>query len=194
MLFRICICIACISLTALAADVIYASINHTNDNLPLHEATIYDFVVKDADSLDYNMDQLKGKVVLIVNTATKCGFTPQYEGLQNLYTKYHEQGLEIIDFPCNQFMQQAPGSNAQIREFCQNTYHTTFRQMAKIEVNGANTHPLYVFLKSQQGNNKDIKWNFEKFLVNRKGQVVERFSTKTKPEEIEQRIVELLGE
>ena len=194
MFFRICVCIACISITALTADMIYASVKKQQPQKEQNTTSIYDFVVKDADSADYAFSQLKDKVVLIVNTATKCGFTPQYEGLQALYDKYKTQGFEIIDFPCNQFMQQAPGTNAQIREFCQTTYKTTFPQMAKIDVNGENTHPLYVYLKSCQGDNKDIRWNFEKFLINRKGEVVERFSTRTKPEEIEQRIQQLLQE
>ena len=194
MFFRICVCIACISITALTADMIYASVKKQQPQKEQNTTSIYDFVVKDADSADYAFSQLKDKIVLIVNTATKCGFTPQYEGLQALYDKYKTQGFEIIDFPCNQFMQQAPGTNAQIREFCQTTYKTTFPQMAKIDVNGENTHPLYVYLKSCQGDNKDIRWNFEKFLINRKGEVVERFSTRTKPEEIEQRIQQLLQE
>ena len=158
----------------------------------LSAQTFYDFTVKDGDSIDFNLSQLKGKVVLVVNTATHCGLTPQYEGLQQLYSRYYEQGLEILDFPCNQFLNQAPGSNAQIRQFCQGKYNTTFSQMAKIEVNGDNTHPLYVFLKNQKCQGEDIKWNFEKFLIDRNGNVVARFSPKTKPAEIEQQIVELL--
>ncbi len=190
MLFRICICIACIGITALAADVIYASVNkNTTVSTP---QSFYDFVVKAGDSTDYALSELKGKVVLVVNTATKCGFTPQYEGLQALYDKYHEAGLEILDFPCNQFYQQAPGTNAQIREFCQTTYHTAFPQMAKIEVNGDNAHPLYVYLKAVQEDHSDIRWNFEKFLIDRNGKVTARFSTKVKPEEIEQQIKQLI--
>lgn len=194
MLFRICICIACIGVIALAADVVYASVNKDNTTKSKSsEQSFYDFVVKTNDSTDFALRDLQGKVVLVVNTATKCGFTPQYEGLQTLYAKYHEQGFEILDFPCNQFLNQAPGTNAQIREFCQTTYHTTFPQMAKIDVNGDNAHPLYVFLKAAQDNHADIKWNFEKFLIDRQGNVVARFSTKTKPEEIEQQIKEALS-
>ena len=112
--------------------------------------SIYDYNVKDRNGKDVSMEQFKGKVLLIVNTATGCGFTPQYEGLENLYKKYHESGLEILDFPCNQFGNQAPGSNDEIHEFCTLKYKTTFDQFAKIDVNGENEIPLYTFLKSKK--------------------------------------------
>ena len=112
--------------------------------------SIYDYNVKDRNGKDVSMEQFKGKVLLIVNTATGCGFTPQYEGLENLYKKYHEKGLEILDFPCNQFGNQAPGSNDEIHEFCTLKYKTTFDQFAKIDVNGENEIPLYTFLKSKK--------------------------------------------
>ncbi len=151
---------------------------------------IYDFTVKDVKMKNVNLSMYKGKVLLIVNTATGCGFTPQYEGLQNLYEKYQPCGFEILDFPCNQFLFQAPGSEEQIVDFCQSRYGVTFNQFAKIKVNGSKEEPLYTYLKSQKKGS--IKWNFTKFLIDRNGCVVERYSPKTKPEEIEAKIKELL--
>ncbi|MDE6749400.1 MAG: glutathione peroxidase [Lachnospiraceae bacterium] len=155
---------------------------------------IYGYSVKAQDGSEVSLADYKGKVLLIVNTATGCGFTPQYEGLQDLYEKYQSQGLEILDFPCNQFGHQAPGSDEEITDFCQSRYGVTFRQFKKIEVNGEGEEPLYTFLKSQQkgvmGNN--IKWNFTKFLVDRKGNVVERFAPTVTPEKIDEQIKELL--
>lgn len=156
--------------------------------------SIYDFNVKKRDGSVFSLSELQGKVLLIVNTATGCGFTPQYEGLQNLYTKYHDKGLEILDFPCNQFGSQAPGSNDEIHEFCTLKYKTEFDQFAKIDVNGDEESPLYTYLKDQKGGalGKKIKWNFTKFLVDRSGNVIDRFSPTTTPEKIEQDIVKLL--
>ena len=156
--------------------------------------SIYDFNVKKRDGSDFSLSERQGKVLLIVNTATGCGFTPQYEGLQNLYTKYHDKGLEILDFPCNQFGSQAPGSNDEIHEFCTLKYKTEFDQFAKIDVNGDEESPLYTYLKDQKGGalGKKIKWNFTKFLVDRSGNVIDRFSPTTTPEKIEQDIVKLL--
>ncbi len=155
---------------------------------------IYDFTVKDAKGQDVCLSEYKGKVLLIVNTATGCGFTPQYEGLQNLYDKYQKDGFEILDFPCNQFGNQAPGTDEEIVEFCQMKYNTTFRQFSKIDVNGDNESPLYTFLKSQKGGllGKKIKWNFAKFLVDREGNVVERYGSTDKPEKIDADIAKLL--
>jgi len=155
---------------------------------------IYDFTVKDAKGEDVNLSEYKGKVLLIVNTATGCGFTPQYEGLQKLYDTYQGQGFEILDFPCNQFGNQAPGTEEEIVEFCQMKYNTTFRQFAKIEVNGDNESPLYTYLKSQKGGllGKKIKWNFTKFLVDREGNVVDRYGSTDTPEKIEADIKKLL--
>lgn len=140
------------------------------------------------------MSQFRGKVLLIVNTATKCGFTPQYEGLQKLYDKYREQGFEILDFPCNQFGRQAPGSNEEIGNFCTLRYKTIFPRFAKIDVNGEFEEPLYRYLKSRQGGfiNDAIKWNFTKFLVSRDGEVVDRYAPIIKPERIEKDILKLL--
>lgn len=151
---------------------------------------IYDFTVKDAKKNDVALSQYKGKVLLVVNTATGCGFTPQYEGLQDLYESYHDNGFEVLDFPCNQFAFQAPGSEDKIVDFCQSRYGVTFDQFAKIKVNGSKAEPLYQYLKTQKEGS--IKWNFTKFLIDREGNVVERYSPKTKPEEIEDKIKELL--
>lgn len=155
---------------------------------------IYDFKVKDAKGSEVSLAEYKDKVLLVVNTATGCGFTPQYEGLQDLYEKYQSQGFEILDFPCNQFAFQAPGTEDQIVDFCQSRYGVTFRQFAKIKVNGSKEEPLYTWLKSQKGGFAvpRIKWNFTKFLVDREGNVVERFSPTVTPAEIEEKIKELL--
>ena len=176
----------------------------------------YDFKVKRRkDQGELDLASLKGKVVLVVNTATGCGFTPQYEGLEKLYEAYHDQGFEILDFPCNQFMGQAPGSDDKIHEFCTAKYKTQFDQLAKIKVNGEDEEPLYTFLKAAQPKDNqiigskftaklmkflskstkkdsDIKWNFTKFLVNKEGEVVNRFSPDFTPEKIEDEIKALL--
>ena len=135
-----------------------------------------------------------GKVMLVVNTARKCGFTPQYKGLQTLYDTYREQGLVVLGFPCNQFMSQEPGTDKEIEQFCELNYGVTFPMFAKIDVNGANAHPLYRYLiKQAPGMLIDaIKWNFTKFLVDREGNVVKRFAPTTKPEEMEEEIKRLL--
>lgn len=156
--------------------------------------SIYDFTVKDAKGEEVSLSDYKGKVLLIVNTATGCGFTPQYDGLEKLYADYKEEGFEILDFPCNQFGNQAPGTEEEIVSFCQLKFGTTFKQFAKIEVNGENESPLYTYLKSQKkgiGGSK-IKWNFTKFLVDREGNVVDRFGSTTTPAKIESKIKELL--
>lgn len=178
---------------------------------------IYDYKVEKQDGSFLDLKDLKGKVILIVNTATRCGFTPQYEDLQNLYSKYHEKGLEIIDIPCNQFKEQAPESDAEITNFCQVNYNIEFPQMKKADVNGENEIELYKFLKSQKSfegfgngskaiamstllksidkdykNNPDIKWNFTKFLVDRDGNVVERFEPTAKMKLVDEKIAELI--
>ncbi|MED9970026.1 MAG: glutathione peroxidase [Ruminococcus sp.] len=156
--------------------------------------TVYDFKMKDAKRNEVDLAEYRGKVLLIVNTATGCGFTPQYEGLQKLYDKYKEQGFEILDFPCNQFGNQAPGTEDEIVSFCQLRYHTTFKQFAKIEVNGENEAPLYTYLKKQKGGvlGSKIKWNFTKFLIDRDGNVIDRFAPTVTPEKIDAKIKELL--
>ena len=166
------------------------------------QESVYDFTVKGLNNEDVSLKDYSGKVLLIVNTATKCGFTPQYKELQALYEKYQARGFEVLDFPCNQFGEQAPGTNEEIHDFCTGTYNTTFAQFAKIDVNGENEAPIFKFLKEKQGFNgfetennetgkmmdqmmsrrdpgykdkSDIKWNFTKFLVNKKGEVIARF-------------------
>ncbi|MBP5751280.1 MAG: glutathione peroxidase [Treponema sp.] len=157
-------------------------------------ANIYDFTVKDGNGGDLPLSKFKGSVLLIVNTATGCGFTPQYKGLEALYEKYHDKGFEILDFPCNQFGNQAPGSNSEITQFCTLHYKTQFPQLAKIEVNGANADPLYKFLKDEKKGviGSSIKWNFTKFLVARDGTVLKRFAPTDTPEKIEGSITPLL--
>lgn len=156
--------------------------------------SIYDYVVKDNEGKDVCMADYKGKVLLIVNTATGCGFTPQYDGLQDLYEKYNEKGFEILDFPCNQFANQAPGSGEEIASFCQARFGITFKQFAKIKVNGPEEEPLYTFLKDQKGGalGKKIKWNFTKFLIARDGTVVARYAPTTTPEKIDEDVAKLL--
>ena len=155
---------------------------------------IYSYSVKAQDGSEVSLADYQGKILLIVNTATGCGFTPQYEGLQDLYEKYQSQGFEILDFPCNQFGHQAPGSDDEITDFCQSRYGVTFRQFKKIKVNGEGEEPLYTFLKSQKKGvmSNNIKWNFTKFLVDRKGNVVARFAPTVTPEKIDEQIKELL--
>ncbi len=157
--------------------------------------TLYDFTVSDQADQPVSLNDYKGKVVLIVNTATGCGLTPQYQGLQELYDKYKEQGFDILDFPCNQFMGQAPGSAEEINTFCTLNYQTTFPRFAKIKVNGKEAEPLFDWLKKEKSGplGARIEWNFAKFLINREGQVVERFSSKTDPLKMEDDIKALLS-
>lgn len=178
--------------------------------------SIYDFKVKKRKEGELDLAELKGKVMLIVNTATGCGFTPQYEGIEKLYETYHDKGFEVLDFPCNQFGHQAPGDDAEIHEFCTARYKTQFDQLAKVEVNGENEEPLFTFLKaaipeeSVSGlknkmamkaisklsttakKDSDIKWNFTKFLVDREGNVVKRYVPTVTPQEIEKDIAALI--
>lgn len=161
----------------------------------LKEKTFYDFSAMTSSGKEINMSDYEGKVVLVVNTASKCGFTPQYDGLEALYKKYNEQGLVILGFPCNQFGHQESGNDDEIQSFCKLNFGVTFPVLAKIEVNGSNTHPLYEYLKySIPGilGTKDIKWNFTKFLINREGKPVKRFAPTDTPEKIEKDIQSLL--
>lgn len=175
---------------------------------------VYDFSVKDQKGGEVSLARYQGKVLLIVNTATKCGLTPQYTALQALYDKYRDKGLEILDFPCNQFLQQAPGSDEDIQAFCTLNYSTTFPRFAKIDVNGEKADPLFVWLKEQAAEDAgdansaafeervkkhtpgsapgDIKWNFGKFLIDRNGNVAARFSPAVPPEAIETAVESLL--
>ncbi len=155
--------------------------------------SLYEFKVTKRGGEEVDLSAYKGKVLLIVNTATKCGFTKQYDGLEALFEKYHDRGFEILDFPCNQFFHQAPGTDEEIHEFCVLRFNTKFDQFSKIDVNGKNEHPLYAYLKAndKQGG-KRIRWNFTKFLVNREGEVVNRFDSMVTPEKIEPEIEKLL--
>jgi glutathione peroxidase len=143
--------------------------------------TLYDFTVRSIDGHDKPLAELRGRAALIVNVASQCGLTPQYAKLQELYDKYRERGLEILGFPCNQFAGQEPGTEAEIRHFCETRYGVTFPLFSKIEVNGPGTHPLYAWLKTET-NGKDITWNFEKFLVGKDGTVRARWSPRTEPD------------
>ena len=178
----------------------------------------YDFEAKDVTGVMVNMKEYEGKVVIVVNTATECGFTPQYDDLQDMYEKYQEEGLEILDFPCNQFGNQAPGTDEEIVSFCDSRYGITFPHFSKIDVNGENALPLYDYLKKEKGfegfnpehplaaivesqleridadykNKPDIKWNFTKFLINRQGEVVARFEPTEEIQVIEEKVKALL--
>ena len=180
--------------------------------------TVYEFSVKDIKGKEVSLKEYANEVLLIVNTATKCGFTPQYEELEKLYEKYHSQGFEVLDFPCNQFGQQAPGTDESIHEFCKLNYGTEFPRFKKLKVNGDDADPLYKFLKEQKSfagfdashpltpvldkllsesnpaykENADIKWNFTKFLINKRGQVVARFEPTESIENIAKQIEEIL--
>lgn len=157
--------------------------------------SVFDGVVKSASGEDVPLSNYRGKALLIVNTASRCGYTPQYEGLQKLYRKYRDRGFEILAFPCNQFGAQEPGSDSEIQEFCRLNYSVEFPVFAKIEVNGAGAHPLYAWLKSAAPGilgTEAIKWNFTKFLVARDGVKVERFAPQDKPETLEKAIEKAL--
>ena len=156
---------------------------------------IYDFKVEDIKGHEQSLENYKDKVLLVVNTASKCGFTPQFKGLEKLYQDYKDQGLEILGFPCNQFMQQDPGNNGEIAEFCEMNYGVTFPMFSKIDVNGDNAHPLYKFLKKEAKGlmgSEGIKWNFTKFLVDKNGKVVERFPPTADPAKLVKPIEKLL--
>ncbi|MBW2578198.1 MAG: glutathione peroxidase [Deltaproteobacteria bacterium] len=157
---------------------------------------VYDFEVNRLNGDSAKLSEYRGKALLIVNTASKCGFTSQYSGLEKLYGKFQARGLEILGFPCNQFGKQEPGGSEEIAEFCSVNYGVTFPMFEKIDVNGKNVHPLYQHLKSEARGllgSEPIKWNFTKFLVNREGEVVERYGSTTKPEQIESDIEAALG-
>ena len=178
--------------------------------------SIYDLSVKKRSGEEINLSDFKGKVLLIFNSATGCGFTPQYEGIEKLYEDYHDKGLEVLDFPCNQFGHQAPGSDDEIHEFCTAKYDTKFDQFSKIEVNGDNEDPLFTYLKNEMKDevinglkgklamktvsklspttkhDGDIKWNFTKFLVDRNGKVVKRYAPTVEPKDMERDIISLI--
>jgi glutathione peroxidase len=160
----------------------------------MNESKFYDFSAKSIQGEDISMLKYKGKVVLVVNTASKCGFTPQLKGLEKLYENFHKQGLEVLGFPCNQFGGQEPGSEKDIQQSCMINYGVTFQMFSKVDVNGDNAHPLFKYLKSQKKGflGSKIKWNFTKFLIDQQGHVVKRFASTTKPESIEKYIKNLL--
>lgn len=177
--------------------------------------SLYDLSVKRTNQEEVSLSKYKGKVLLIVNTATGCGFTPQYEGLEALYQEFKEQGFEVLDFPCNQFLNQAPGTDQEVSQFCKMNYGTTFETFAKINVNGKEAHPLYQFLRTNapednqdEGLNKfqqvlqklkqsvsgnAIKWNFTKFLVDREGRIIARYNPTVKPLALREAIQKTLG-
>jgi glutathione peroxidase len=157
--------------------------------------SVYDYSAKTLDGQDVSLADYRGQVLLIVNTASKCGFTPQYEGLETLYKAYKDRGFTVLAFPCNQFGAQEPGNAEEIANFCSLTYDVTFPVMSKIEVNGADAHPLYRFLKKEQKGllgTEAIKWNFTKFLIGKDGEVVERFAPTVKPEDLKVAVEALL--
>ncbi|WP_374649353.1 glutathione peroxidase [Rhizorhabdus sp.] len=158
-------------------------------------STVYDFSAKAIDGSEVSLDQYRDKVLLIVNTASKCGFTPQYEGLEKLHEEMSDKGLVVLGFPCNQFGAQEPGDAEEIATFCRTSYDVKFPIFAKVDVNGPNAHPLYAWLKSKAKGvlgTEGIKWNFTKFLIDRNGQVVSRYAPTTKPEAIKSDIEDLL--
>ncbi len=159
--------------------------------------TVYDFACRTAGGDERPLSEFRGKVLLVVNTASKCGFTPQFAGLEELYEKYRDRGLEILGFPCNQFASQDPGSNEEIQEFCQLNYGVSFPMFGKVKVNGRGADPLFEYLKEEAPGllgSRKIKWNFTKFLVDQEGQVVKRYAPQVAPKDIEDDIVELLDE
>jgi glutathione peroxidase len=159
------------------------------------EDTFYQFSARSLQGKEISMESYKGKVILVVNTASKCGLTPQYEGLENLYQKYKDKGLVILGFPCNQFGNQEPGTEKEISEGCLINYGVSFQMFSKIDVNGENAHPIYKYLKDSLPGfiGKKIKWNFAKFLIDRSGKPVKRFSPTTVPDKLEKDIEKLLN-
>ncbi|EEH97855.1 MULTISPECIES: glutathione peroxidase [Clostridium] len=156
--------------------------------------SFYEYSAKNIDGKEINMSDYKGNVILVVNTASKCGFTPQLKDLEELYKEYKDSGVEILGFPCNQFLNQEPGENKEVKNFCQINYGVTFNMFEKIDVNGSNTHPIYKYLKEQEKGllTKDIKWNFTKFLIDKEGNVIKRYSPTTSPLKIKTDIEKLL--
>ncbi len=183
---------AAILLLALAGGALAGAAYHLgfifnpSPSEPPAEGSIYDFRVKDIDGKDVKLDSYKGKVLMIVNVASKCGYTPQYEGLQALYGKFKDRGFVVLGFPANNFMGQEPGTDAEIKEFCSTRYNVTFPMFSKISVKGEDQHPLYTFLTHEKTNPNfagEISWNFNKFLIDRNGSIVGRFGTKVAPED-----------
>jgi glutathione peroxidase len=156
-----------------------------NESVKMAEKSVLEFTMKNIDGKDVKLDEYRGKVLMLVNVASKCGYTPQYEGLEAIYRKYKDQGLVVMGFPANNFLGQEPGTNEEIKTFCKTRYDVTFPMFSKISVKGDDIHPLFRFLTSKETNPEfsgDISWNFNKFLVDRTGKVVDRFATGEKPE------------
>lgn len=179
---KVCSCATC--------DLIFMRFNRKE----MGKQKFYDFKAENSKGEEIKMDSYKGKVVLVVNTASKCGFTPQFRGLEELYKKYKDQGFVVLGFPCNQFAKQDPGTNEEILEFCQTNYGVTFPMFAKIDVNRKTAHPLFVYLKKELPGalSKKIKWNFTKFLISKDGIPLKRYSPTVKPADIEADIVKAL--
>ncbi|MEN9445120.1 MAG: hypothetical protein RIS47_2011 [Bacteroidota bacterium] len=179
---------------AVGLFVAFVPVNNNQKN-KIMDNTIYQFKALNIEGKEVSLSDYKGKVVIIVNVASKCGFTPQYEGLEALYQKHKDAGLVILGFPCNQFGSQESGSEADIKSFCSLTYGVDFPMFSKIDVNGDNAHPLYKFLKDEKPGLlgiKAIKWNFTKFLINKEGKVVDRFAPQTSPADLDSSVVSLL--
>ena len=171
--------------------------HHMSDSVEAAATSVLDFKMRDIDGKDVKLNKYKGNVLLVVNVASKCGYTPQYEGLQATYAKYKDKGFYVLGFPANNFGEQEPGTEAEIKEFCSAKYHVTFPMFAKISVKGDDIDPLYKFLTSKETNSEfagDITWNFNKFLVDRHGKVVARFASKETPESIAGAIEKYLAE
>jgi glutathione peroxidase len=186
--------LAPLAICAVAAALVYRPASGRSEE-PAMAQTVYEFSAKRIDGQTESLADYKGKVLLIVNTASKCGFTPQYAGLEKLYTEFKDRGFVVLGFPCNQFGKQEPGSEQEIAAFCTSTYNVTFPMFAKIDVNGDNAHPLYKYLKSDRPGmlgSEAIKWNFTKFLIDANGKPVKRYSPQTKPEDIRADIEALL--
>ncbi len=169
----------------IGAAYAFGLFSNAESNAATAPKSVYEFTMKNIDGKDVKLKNYKGKVALVVNTASKCGNTPQYEGLQNLYNKYKDQNFVVLGFPANNFNGQEPGTEKEIKEFCTLKYNVTFPMFSKLSVKGADQHPLYAYLTSKEtfsGNKGDVSWNFEKFLVDRNGKVIARFAPKTKPE------------
>ena len=180
------ILIVLVSVAAVGFAYSYGFILNPSPVDPPMERSIYEFTMKNIDGQEVKLGAYKGNVVMIVNTASKCGLTPQYEGMQALYDKYKDRGFVVLGFPANNFMGQEPGTEKEIKEFCQIKYNVSFPMFSKISVKGADQHPFYTFLtnpKSNPGFEGDITWNFEKFLADRSGKIIARFSPKTKPDD-----------
>jgi len=177
--------LAVLLVTSVAVALTWDGSGALKDGEKMTEKSVLDFTMKSIDGMDVKLDSYSGKVLLLVNVASKCGYTPQYKGLESLYEKYKDQGLVVMGFPANNFLWQEPGSNDEIKTFCSTKYNVTFPMFAKISVKGSKIHPLYQFLTSKETDPEfagAISWNFNKFLVDRSGKVVARFSSKDEPE------------